>query len=97
MPVLCIAGLAVAGYLAYVEINLVEAFCGPIGDCNTVQQSEYARLFGVLPIGVLGMVGYIMILLAWVVGRIAHKRLAAYASLAILGMTSFGVLMSRST
>jgi uncharacterized membrane protein len=94
IPVLCIAGLAVAGYLAYVEVNLVEAFCGPVGDCNTVQQSEYARLFGVLPIGVLGVVGYSMILLAWIIGRKADKRLAAYASLAMLGMTAFGLLFS---
>ena len=92
IPVLCIAGLAVAGYLAYVEINLVEAFCGPVGDCNMVQQSEYARLFGILPIGVLGMVGYIMILLAWIIRRTANKRLAAYATLALLGMTTFGML-----
>jgi uncharacterized membrane protein/thiol-disulfide isomerase/thioredoxin len=93
-PVLCIAGLAIAGYLAYVEVNLVEAYCGPVGDCNSVQQSEYARLFGILPIGVLGVVGYILILLAWVVGRKTYKRPAAYASLAVLGMTSFGVLFS---
>jgi uncharacterized membrane protein/thiol-disulfide isomerase/thioredoxin len=94
IPVLCIAGLAIAGYLAYVEINLVEAFCGPVGDCNTVQQSKYAWLFGVLPIGVLGVVGYSMILLAWIIGRKAGRRLAAYASLAMLGMTAFGLLFS---
>jgi len=94
IPLLCIVGLAVAGYLAYVETTQVEAVCGPVGDCNTVQQSEYARLFGVLPIGVMGVVGYILILLAWVVGRLTNNRLAAYASLAILGMTSIGVLFS---
>jgi uncharacterized membrane protein/thiol-disulfide isomerase/thioredoxin len=94
IPVLCIAGLAVAGYLAYVETTQVEAFCGPVGDCNTVQQSEYARLFGVLPIGILGVVGYILTLLAWVIEHIADKRLSASATLAVLGMTSFGVLFS---
>jgi uncharacterized membrane protein len=94
IPLLCIAGLAVAGYLAYVEITLVEAFCGPVGDCNTVQQSEYTRLFDILPIGVLGMVGYVMIILAWIIRRVAGKRLAAYASLALLGMTTFGLLFS---
>ena len=94
IPLLCIAGMAIAGYLAYVEITQAEAVCGPVGDCNTVQQSEYARLFGVLPIGIMGMVGYILILLAWVIGRMSNHRLAAYASLASLGMTSFGVLFS---
>ena len=94
IPVLCIAGLAVAGYLAYVETTRVEAFCGPVGDCNTVQQSVYARLFGVFPIGVIGVVGYTMILMVWIIRRIADKRLAAYASLAMLVMTSFGLLFS---
>jgi len=94
IPVLCIIGMVVAGYLAYVETARVEAVCGPVGDCNTVQQSEYARLFGILPIGVLGLVGYVMILLAWGVERWANQRLATYASLAIFGMTTFGLLFS---
>ena len=94
IPILCLIGLGVAGYLAYVETAQVEAVCGPVGDCNTVQQSEYARLFGVLPIGILGMAGYGMILLVWVVGRSAGRRLAAYSSLALLGLTTFGLLFS---
>ncbi len=94
IPLLCIVGLIVAGYLAFVEVKHVEAFCGLVGDCNTVQQSDYARMFGVLPIGVLGVIGYIMILLAWSVGRSSNKRNAAYAKLALFGMTAFGVIFS---
>ena len=94
IPVLCLIGLVVTGYLAYVEITQVEAVCGPVGDCNTVQQSQYARLFGILPIGVLGLAGYVTILIAWGVSRNSSRRIAAYASLALLGFTSFGVLFS---
>lgn len=94
IPILCVIGLGVAGYLAYVETTQMQAVCGPVGDCNTVQQSDYARLFGILPIGILGMAGYILILLAWAIGRYANQRQAAYASLALLGMTAFGVLFS---
>jgi uncharacterized membrane protein/thiol-disulfide isomerase/thioredoxin len=94
IPVLCMIGLVVAGYLAFVETKQVEAFCGPVGDCNTVQQSEYARLFGVLPIGILGIIGYVMIALAWMIERSANQRRAAYASLALLAMSAFGVLFS---
>jgi uncharacterized membrane protein len=47
-----------------------------------------------LPIGVLGLVGYAMILLAWGIGRFSRGRLAAYATLTLLGMTAFGVLFS---
>ena len=94
VPVLCLIGLGVAGYLAYVETARVEAVCGPVGDCNTVQQSEYARLFGVLPIGLLGVVGYIMIFLSWSISRSANQRHAAYASLTVSGMAAFGVFFS---
>lgn len=65
IPALCLIGMGVAGYMAYVETAQVEAECGPVGDCNTVQQSEYACLFGVLPVGVLGLTGYLAVLLAW--------------------------------
>ncbi len=65
VPVLALLGLAVALYLAYVEVTQSDAFCGPVGDCNVVQQSPFARLFGVLPIGVLGAVGYVVVLVLW--------------------------------
>jgi uncharacterized membrane protein len=94
IPALCLIGFGVAGYLAHVETNHVQAICGPVGDCNTVQQSEYARLFGILPIGILGLFGYGAILLTWVVGRFANHQLASYACLALLGMSAFGVLFS---
>lgn len=94
VPVLSLIGLVVAGYLAYVEMTQTTAVCGPVGDCNTVQQSAYARLFGVLPIGVLGIAGYVAILAAWVVSRRASEPLARFASLALLAMTLFGVLFS---
>lgn len=94
MPFLALAGLGVAGYLAYVETQAVSAVCGPVGDCNAVQSSPYAKLFGVLPVGVLGAVGYIGILAAWLWGRLRSDRLADYAPLAILGMALFGVLFS---
>ncbi len=93
-PLLCTIGLGIAGYLSHVEVAQVEAVCGPIGDCNAVQQSEYARLFGVLPIGLLGAVGYTMILAAWLLGRLSEHRLARLANLSIRGMTTFGILFS---
>jgi len=70
IPVLSLLGLGVAGYLAYVEVNQVEAICGPVGNCNTVQQSTYAMLFGILPIGVLGVLGYLVIIILWLAGNL---------------------------
>ncbi len=73
VPALAVAGLLVAGYLAWVEATGSDAVCGPVGDCNTVQQSAYARLFGV-PVGLLGVLGYLAMLAAW-----ARARRAASA------------------
>lgn len=92
--VLILAGLGVAAYLAYVETQAATAICGLVGDCNAVQNSPYARLFGVLPIGVLGVIGYLAILAAWFIRRMGQGRWANPAALAILGMTLGGVLFS---
>lgn len=94
LPALALAGLGIAGYLAFVEITHVQAVCVLVGDCNTVQQSEYARLFGIFPIGVLGVIGYAMILAAWQIGRSNNQRQSAYANLALFLMSGFGVLFS---
>lgn len=94
IPLLSLVGLGVAGYLAYVETQQVSAVCGPVGDCNTVQQSAYARLFGLIPIGVLGVAGYVAILIFWILERSGHVQLAGLASLALLVLTLFGTLFS---
>jgi len=88
------AGLLVAIYMAYVEVSQTEAVCGAVGDCNTVQHSIYARLFGLLPIGVLGVVGYVLILLVWLVGQSIAGNPARLAQVALLGMALFGTLFS---
>lgn len=94
IPALCLLGLGIAGYLAYVETTHVEAVCGPVGDCNTVQQSEYARLFGILPIGVLGVAGYLVILLAWSVTRTRRGEISRLARAAMFALATFGLIFS---
>lgn len=90
LPVLALLGLVVAGYLAFVEVGGSEAVCGAVGDCNTVQQSAYARLFGVLPIGVLGVGGYLAMLAAWLATRFGGGRLRDGANVALLALALFG-------
>jgi len=94
IPILCVLGLAIAGYLAYVESTHTQAVCGPVGDCNTVQQSEYARLFGILPIGILGLIGFMMIMSADITYLRSSGKLSAYAGLTLLALTTFGALFS---
>lgn len=93
VPGLIVLGIAVAGYLSYVETQAVEVICGPIGDCNTVQQSRYARLFDILPIGVLGLLGYIVLLTAWLAGRFVPK-LEKIAAIGFFALAFFAVLFS---
>jgi uncharacterized membrane protein/thiol-disulfide isomerase/thioredoxin len=93
VPAIAVIGLGIAGYMGYVESAQVMAVCGPVGDCNTVQQSEYAKLFGV-PLGILGIGGYVLILCAWLLARLASARLAALSTLALFGMALGGTLFS---
>jgi uncharacterized membrane protein len=88
-----IIGIGVAGYLSYVETQSVEAICGPVGDCNAVQQSRYAKLFDVLPVGVLGLLGYISLLAAWLARRFM-PALEKPASIVFFGMAFFAVIFS---
>jgi uncharacterized membrane protein len=94
VPVLCVAGLAVATYLAVVEVTGARAVCGPVGDCNTVQQSDYARLFGVLPVGVLGMLGYVGMIGAWLLGVVGGEPAARAGRLGAWGLALVATVFS---
>jgi uncharacterized membrane protein len=93
VPLLAILGLAVSAYLGMVETNEVSAVCGPVGDCNAVQQSAYAELFGI-PIGVLGIIGYALLLAGWIVARLVHGRMADLIVVSIAIGAFLGVCFS---
>lgn len=93
VALIALIGLGVSGYMAYVETTHISAICGPVGDCNTVQQSQYARLFGI-PLGILGIVGYLFILGAWLLSRSAAIRLAAIGRLVLYGFALAGTIFS---
>jgi uncharacterized membrane protein len=93
IPLLAILGLGVAGYMAYIEITHVAAVCGPVGECNVVQTSQYAQIAGI-PVAVLGLVFYLATLVLWVVQRSGAGRWARPAALVLLGASLFGVLFS---
>jgi len=93
IPLLGLVGLGIAAYLAYVEITLVEAICGPIGECNIVQSSPYARILGI-PVAVLGVLHYLAIGVLWVGQGYRVGRLANLSVLGLLGLTLFGTLFS---
>ena len=94
MVPLGLIGLGVSIYLSFIEVTKTEAVCGPVGDCNTVQSSQYAVLFGLVPVGILGILGYLLILISWVVRIFTKNRLRSYATIIVWGMAWFGVLFS---
>jgi uncharacterized membrane protein len=94
IAVLSVLGIGVAIYLTFIETTHQQAICGPIGNCNTVQQSPYAHLFGFLPVGLLGVIGYAAILLAWLAQKLSSQQIHHYATVGIWAMSWFGVLFS---
>lgn len=89
-----IGGLAVVGYLTFIESTGGPVACGPSGGCDTVQHSKYSMLFGVLHVGQLGVAGYVAILVAWLAWQFGPQALRKTAVLALWGMCIFGVLFS---
>jgi uncharacterized membrane protein len=87
-------GFCIAVYLSMVEVTGAQAVCGPVGDCNAVQQSEYARLFGLAPVAILGALGYLGILTAWVVRTFGPERVRRQALLPFWTMAFIGTAFS---
>lgn len=87
-------GLGAALYLTYVDTRQVEAFCGPVGRCNIVQQTEFAYVFGVIPLALIGVLGYIALLSTYAYKRWGKGPLVRYAPLAFFAMAWFGFLTS---
>jgi uncharacterized membrane protein len=93
IPVLALLGLGVATYLAYVEIGHVQAVCGPVGECNIVQSSPYARIWGI-PVAVLGVFNYLAVGVLWITRGYPGQRQAGLPAWGLMGLTLFGVLFS---
>ena len=94
IPILVGVGFIVAGYLSYVEVTQTDAVCGPVGDCNTVQQSSYARIFGLIPVGILGIVGYVAIIFAWGIQNYGPSNWRKCTGWSIWSMALLGTLFS---
>ncbi len=86
---LATAGLAIAAYLTWVHYQHDALVCG-LGDCETVQTSEYAEIGGI-PIALLGMLMFATVI-GLIVLRTIRPALDEYASVAIVFLTLASVL-----
>ena len=80
--VLCLIGIGVAGYLTYTHYAGIHVLCLSSGGCETVQSSVYSKLAG-MPVAVLGLAGYIGILLSLAI-RNDFGRMAGFGT-ALIG------------
>jgi len=92
--IFCLIGLALTGYLTYIENQTVFPVCVHAGDRNAAQNSQYAKILDVIPVGAGGMLGYLAILVSWAWRRFRQGWLADMVPMAIFGKTFFGVLFS---
>jgi uncharacterized membrane protein len=84
LVLVALAAAGVSGYLSVARLLGEPAACGPSHGCETVAQSEYSLLFGVLPVAYLGF-GFSLVLvglaLAWWLRAERRALLAAYGML----------------
>lgn len=93
IPALVVVGLGISGYLSYIETTHTLAICGPVGNCNLVQTSPYARLAGV-PVAVLGFLAYLAMGVLWALAEFGAGWPAELAPLGLLGLATFGTAFS---
>src|SRR6478752_1504675 len=79
MTVLTVLGIAVASYLTYIHYAGIKPLCGTNGGgCEIVQTSVYSKLAGV-PVALIGLLGYIAIVISLLVPEDENSRLATMA------------------
>lgn len=87
--VMAVVGLMIAGYLTWAHYQHDALVCG-LGDCETVQSSEYSEIAGI-PIALLGMLMFATVI-GLVVLRATRPAMADHASVAIVFLTLASVL-----
>ncbi len=90
--VLAFVGLAVAGYLAFENLQGNTGVCVGVHGCSTVQNSRYGKILGV-PISVPGMLLYAALLVAAVLFFRTPARRPDVALAGFLGSVA-GLMMS---
>ena len=85
-------GLLDSVYLVWVKYTGAYALCGPIGNCESVNSSQYSEIFGI-PIALLGAGAYaVMIVLLLMENR--GQVWAEFSPMSVFGMSLIGVLYS---
>jgi uncharacterized membrane protein len=93
MIVVAVLGLALASYLVYVHYSGTRPACSAGDACLKVQTSVYSKIAGV-PVALIGLIGYIGILLSLLVPDRDEVRLATLV-MTVIGVCFSGYLTYR--
>lgn len=85
MLLITIIGVGVASYLTYVHYSGIKPVCTAGASCLKVQTSVYSTLAGV-PVALIGLIGYVVILISLLLPVNENTRLATMA----FTITGFG-------
>jgi uncharacterized membrane protein len=94
LPLLLLFGVIISSYLSYTELTRSEVLCGGLSNCQAVQDSQYSHILGIIPVGVFGLAGNLLIGLTWATSRISRGSLRSISTLAMLGFAVFGASCS---
>jgi uncharacterized membrane protein len=93
MVVVAVLGLALASYLVYVHYSGSRPACSAGDACLKVQTSIYSKIAGV-PVALIGLIGYIGIVLSLLVPDRDEVRLATLV-MTVIGVAFSGYLTYR--
>lgn len=86
--VLGLIGLCIATYLTYVHYAHLKPICLSSGGCEIVQNSEWAHFLGI-PVPVIGLVGWVVILLSLAIPGDIGRGLTALFTLFGFGFSCY--------
>lgn len=90
--VLAVLGLLDSIYLVWVKFSGRYALCGPIGNCESVNTSQYSEVFGI-PIALLGAGAYLIMIILLMLESLGSIW-KEYGPLIVFGLSLIGVLYS---
>ncbi len=92
---LALVGLLLSTYLMLHRIGLVgRLYCGIEGACETVQSSRWATFLGLVPVPLIGVLGYLVLLVVAVIGMQPAWARDRRVSLWLLGLSGIAVLFT---
>lgn len=87
-----VIGLIDSAYLTWIKLAEKQAACSGIGECDIVNASTYAEIFGI-PIALLGLFAYLSIIF-FVYAEEKYSQFSESSVLFVFGVSLVGLLYS---